>query len=161
MPPPPDRPVRRSRLPWWIVGIVAAGILLLAVPISVPMVNDAAARRVEQTLLALPVPEGAQVVDSSAQAGKLVGNGNGMQYVGALLVRSEGGIGSLSGHYTAAAAEAGLDVTVVASSRIESQGMHGADGFLRSPSEEPDLYVVYAFGDGPGGFFEGLDLRGH
>ncbi|AXK46520.1 hypothetical protein [Brachybacterium saurashtrense] len=135
-------------------------LLLLALPISVPLVNDAAARDIEKELLALPVPKGAEVVESTSQAGKIVGNGNGMQYIGALLVRSDRGIGAVSGHYATVSEDIALGVAVVASAGIERQGFHGADGFLSRPRSGDDLYVAYAFGEGPGAFFESLDLRG-
>lgn len=140
---------------------VIALLLVLAIPISVVLVNDSAARDVEKELLALPVPEGAEVVESTSQAGKIVGNGNGMQYIGALLVRSDLGIGAVSGHYATVSEDIDLDVAVVASAGIERQGFHGADGFLSRPRSGDDLYVVYAFGNGPGSFFEEWDLRGH
>lgn len=136
-------------------------LVLLAVPVSVTLVNDGAARDIETQLLDLPAPEGGEVAESMSQAGRMVGNGNGMQYVGALLVRSDRGIGAVSGHYATVSEGIDLDVTVVTSAGIESQGFHGADGFLAHPGPGDDLYVVYAFGDGPGGFFESVDLRGH
>lgn len=136
-------------------------LLVLALPISVTLVNDAAARDVEKELLALPVPEGAEVVESTSQAGKIVGSGNGMQCIGALLVRSDEGIGAVSGQYATVSEHIDLDVAVVASAGIERQGFHGADGFLSQPRPGGDLYVVYAFGEGPGAFFESLDPRGH
>ena len=160
MPASPARPARGSCL--IALGVVTLVLLaLLAIPVTVTRVNDAAARDVEEQLLALPTPEGGEVVESMARAGKVVGNGNGMQYVGALLVRSDRGIGAVSGHYATASEDIDLDVTVVTSAGIESQGFHGADGFLGQPRPGGDRYVVYAFGDGPGGFFEGADLRGH
>lgn len=136
-------------------------LLLLAVPVSVTLVNDAGARDLEKQLLSLPAPEDGEVVESLSQAGKVAGNGNGMQYVGALLVRSDRGIGAVSGHYATVSEGIDLDVTVVTSAGIASQGLHGADDFLSHPRPGGDLYVVYAFGDGPGGFFESVDLRGH
>lgn len=136
-------------------------LVLLAAPVSVTLVNDGAARDIDKQLLALPAPKGGGVVESLSQAGKVAGNGNGMQYVGALLVRSDRGIGAVSGHYATVSEDIDLDVTVVSSAGIESQGFHGANGFLGHPRPDGDLYVVYAFGDGPGGFFESVDLRGH
>ena len=71
-----------------IVGILAAAILISGV-ISIPLINNHAAYKVEKALCEIPLPEETELIESLSQAGKLTGNGNGMQYFGAILIRSE------------------------------------------------------------------------
>ena len=71
-----------------IVGILAAAILIGGV-ISIPLINNHTAYKVEKALCEIPLPEETELIESLSQAGKLTGNGNGMQYFGAILIRSE------------------------------------------------------------------------
>ena len=153
-------PVPRRRPAWWliVVGVLAVGII--AVPVSIPIVNDAAASDVEKRLTDLPVPKGAERIDSMSQAGRIVGNGNGMQYVGALLIRSGDGVAELQRFYGAQEATADLPITVAPADGLEREGFHGAHGFL-DRSGERGTFVVYAWGKAPGAIFEDSDLRGH
>ena len=50
--------------------------------------NDRIAQSLKDTLLAHPLPPETVLVDSKAVAGKMTGNGNGMQYYGMLLVKT-------------------------------------------------------------------------
>ena len=150
---------QRRRRAWWIVlGVIAA--LLIAVPVSVPIVNDVAARDVERRLVDLPVPEGAERIDSMAQAGRIVGNGNGMQYMGALLIRTGNSAAELQRFYSAQGPAADLSITVTPADDLEREGFHGAEEFLAQPGER-GTFVVHAWGKAPDQIFATLDLRGH
>jgi hypothetical protein len=152
-------PTSRRRRVWSMVLVVTAAVLI-AVPVSIPIVNDVAASDVERRLLDLPVPEGAERIDSMAQAGRIVGNGNGMQYVGALLIRSGDSEAALQRFYSAQERAAELSITVTPADDLEREGFHGARGFL-AHSGERGTFVVHAWGEAPGQIFEDLDLRGH
>ena len=144
-----------SRAVWtMLLGVV---LIIAGFAVSVPVVNDAAARDVETELLSLPLPAGTERIDSTAQAGKLVGNGNGMQYLGALLIRSDRSLEQLRSYYR------GYDdpaIAVIPTTGTEIGEFHGASGFLTRPGE-PGTFVVYAWGRGPGWFYEDFDVRGH
>ena len=71
-----------------IVRILAAAILIGGV-IFIPLINNHTAYKVEKALCEIPLPEETELIESLSQAGKLTGNGNGMQYFGAILIRSE------------------------------------------------------------------------
>lgn len=152
---PADSPtaVRRT------VATVILGVVLIIAgfAVSVPVVNDATARDVEAELVRLPLPVGAERIDSIAQAGKLVGNGNGMQYLGALLIRSDQSLEQLRSFYHAYDDPA---VDVISTTGTEIGEFHGASGFLARPGEA-GTFVVYAWGHGPGWLYEDFDLRGH
>jgi hypothetical protein len=150
---------RARRHAWWIaLGVVVVAIV--ALPVSIHTVNDVVAGEVEGRLIDLPLPQGAELVDSMSQAGRIVGNGNGMQYVGALLLRSSDSLSELQRFYDEQRQSADLAITVTPSDALENDGFHGAHGFLGS-SGERGTYVVYGWGSAPGEIFENFDLRGH
>ena len=82
-----------------IVGILAAAILIGGV-ISLPLINNHTACKVEKALCEIPLPEETELIESLSQAGKLTGNGNGMQYFGAILIRSELSLEELETYYS-------------------------------------------------------------
>ncbi|WP_309068511.1 hypothetical protein [Microbacterium sp.] len=141
---------------WIALGVVVA--LLVGFPVSISLVNDGAARGIETRLLRLPLPDGTERIDSMAQAGKLVGNGNGMQYIAALLIRSDHGAARLQGFYDAQKGVADLSITVTPAEDLAA--LRNATGFLSDPGES-GTFVVQAWGEGPGGIFEAFDIRGH
>ena len=71
-----------------LVGILAAVVLIGGV-ISIPLINNHTAYKVEKELCETPLPEKTELIESISRAGKLTGNGNGMQYFGAILIRSD------------------------------------------------------------------------
>lgn len=56
---------------------------------TIAIVNNCIANNIEQQLIALDLPKDTELTDSISIAEKLFGNGNGMQYFGAILVTSE------------------------------------------------------------------------
>jgi len=69
-----------------IIGLL---LLLLVFDIAIMLTNTIIADRVETQLLGVDLPEKTQLADSMSTAQKLYGNGNGMQYIGQLLVTTE------------------------------------------------------------------------
>lgn len=129
--------------------------------VSIPIVNDYSANKIAETLCAIPLPESTEFVESVSQAGKFVGNGNGMQYFGAILIKSDLSLEQLEVHYSAYR-EDQWDCL------IEEQNGQKIDVFDRTsllkfkselaPSE--NYYILYSWGSGISPFDE-LDLRGH
>ena len=68
-----------------LVGILTAVVLIGGV-ISIPLLNNYTANKVERASCEIPLPEETELIESLSQAGKLTGNGNGMQYFGAILI---------------------------------------------------------------------------
>ena len=58
-----------------LVGILAAVVLIGSV-ISIPLINNHTAYKVEKELCEIPLPEETELIESLSQAGKLTGNGN-------------------------------------------------------------------------------------
>ena len=70
----------------FICVIVLIPVLFYA---TISIVNNCIANNIEQQLIALELPENTELSDSISIAAKIFGNGNGMQYFGAILVTSD------------------------------------------------------------------------
>ena len=77
---------RKKILKRIIISILCSPILLY---IGVVIANNCIADSVEKELKSIPLPPNTEYVDSISIAGKIFGNGNGMQYYGAVLITSE------------------------------------------------------------------------
>lgn len=140
-----------------IVCVLIAVFLIGGFIVSIPLVNDNSARKVENELLEIPMPEGTVAVESLSKAGKLVGNGNGMQYFGAVLVKSKLSAEELSAYYLDKLS--GVVVKKQSTREIEAVEHHKLS-FETDIDGVPGYYIVYRFGEGiyP---FSRLDIRGH
>lgn len=156
----PD-PTRRRLGCGGIAALVLAGLLLLMLGgcATVVLQNDAVARSVADRLSALPLPPGAERVAVASKAGKLVGNGNGMQYLGAMLIRSDASPETIAAFYgTQGEIGSGISVTRRVDLR-EGEGSVAAD--LVGASDRPDEHVVSAWDEPPSWVHDEFDLRGH
>lgn len=161
-----DAGPQRRRGRWSLAfGLLAvpAIVLILAAVIVVPQIvvqarNDAVAHEVETALLDTPLPADAELVDSMSVAGKLSGNGNGMQYLGVLLIRSDETLSELQTFYSAQSLDNAPSIEVATPESLN--GLHKTPGFL-GETGEPRTFIVYAWGMDPGWPFSDSDLRGH
>lgn len=68
-------------------------ITIIALPfityIGIVITNNCIANEIEKDLVSYELPSNTTLVDSISVASKLTGSGNGMQYMGALLVKSD------------------------------------------------------------------------
>ena len=140
-----------------ILLITAAVLFLLpiAVNIFVMAVNDAYAVMAEKKLKQLPLPEDTVYVESFSKAGKLAGNGNGMQYLGVMLITSELTLQQLEEYYSQYD-----DCYVWAQDTARIEHLHGRLSFRTDPVPE-NAYMVELWGDEPAWFFVDFDIRGH
>lgn len=142
-----------------IVAVSFVLVALLFMAFVIPISNDLCAYMVEKELLETPLPEQTVLIESISKAGKLTGNGNGMQYFGAMLIQSEQSLEQLSDFYShyrengweyLVAVQEGRDISLVELERLRFSQEVSADGY----------YVVYSWGEGIA-LFEMLDIRGH
>lgn len=140
------------------IGILAAVVLIGGV-ISIPLINNHIAYKVEKALCKIPLPEKTELIESLAQAGKLTGNGNGMQYFGAILIRSELSLKELDAYYSdyrsneweyLVETQEGQPIVVID---------HGTLQFTEE-IKDSGYYIVYSWGS-ENSLLEGLDIRGH
>ena len=141
-----------------IVGILAAAILIGGV-ISLPLINNHTACKVEKALCEIPLPEKTELIESLSQAGKLTGNGNGMQYFGAILIRSELSLEELETYYSDYRSNEWEYLVEIQEGQSIEVIEHKALQFSEE-IEDGDYYIVYSWGSG-NSLLKELDIRGH
>lgn len=121
--------------------------------------NNISAKGIIKDILSLPLLEKTDVVEEFSQAGKLVGNGNGMQFFGAILLHSDLSLEEIDRHYSThrdaqwhyiVEVQEAQDITVIEHGTFSFETDVSAGGY----------YIVYSWGNGlpP---FEYFDLRGN
>ena len=142
-----------------VIIVAAMFIVLVAIPFTIAIVNDLLAAHALNDIKALPLPENSKILSEYAVAGKVSGNGNGMQYFGAILIESEQDLASLQEHYHDVGSEYFISVKEQKSDMIDVLNrLHYFDGVDDCDFE--NCYIVYGYGKG-GNWFLDLDLRGH
>lgn len=140
-----------------ILALLFAGLLTLI--IGSPIKNDMEAKKVANAIKECALPERTELIDTVSAAGKLVGNGNGMQYFGAILIKSELSLEELKEHYGKLASDEFQNI-------VEKQEtgtidfIEHADLSFDADCDYENTYIVYSWGDYSGLASE-LDLRGH
>ena len=133
--------------------------LLIGSVISIPLINNHTAYKVEKALCEIPLPEETELIESLSQAGKLTGNGNGMQYFGAILIRSDLSLEELDAYYSGYRSNEWECLVETQ----EGQSIEVIDHETLQFSEEikdSGYYILYSWGSG-NSLLEELDIRGH
>lgn len=73
----------------FLILVIVVFALLMVSYIGIVITNNSIADKIEKDLAGHQLPTNTELVDSISIAGKLTGNGNGMQYMGAILVDSD------------------------------------------------------------------------
>lgn len=156
-----------------IIGLclLLAAVLLIgsvvALYIGMVITNDVIAANVERELLKMPLPGDTILMDSVSIAGKLVGNGNGMQYMGSILVISHLSEEELYDYYSEAFDY--VEVRKQETQKIDFINSQDYSFELFGDPNHHDHYSVTCWGSpedvGIGGFLAtvllNFDLRGH
>lgn len=141
-----------------LVGILVAVVLIGGV-ISISFINNNIAYKVEKELCETPLPEKTELIESISRAGKLTGNGNGMQYFGAILIRSDLSLEELDAYYS----DYRSNEWECLVETQEGQSIEVIDHETLQFSEEikdSGYYIVYSWGSGDS-LLQELDMRGH
>ena len=141
-----------------IVWILAAAILIGGV-ISLPLINNHTAYKVEKALCEIPLPEETELIESLSQAGKFTGNGNGMQYFGAILIRSELSLEELDAYYSDYRRNEWEYLVEIQKGQSIEVIDHGGLQFSKE-IKGSGYYIVYSWGSGDS-LLQELDMRGH
>ena len=141
-----------------IVRILAAAILIGGV-ISIPLINNHTAYKVEKALCEIPLPEETELIESLSQAGKLTGNGNGMQYFGAILIKSELSLEELDAYYSDYRRNEWEYLVEIQKGQSIEVIDHGGLQFSEE-IKDSGYYIVYSWGSGDS-LLQELDMRGH
>ncbi|HOP11610.1 MAG TPA: hypothetical protein PK629_08985 [Oscillospiraceae bacterium] len=145
-----------------VIKIVVFSLLglVLIMRLSVPLINNLIAFDVKRKLIALSLPESTQIIDSISCAGKLVGNGNGMQFFGAMLIKSELSQDQLMNYYqTYQDTIPSISVDRQLGNKIES--IINRELAFSQTGNVSGYYIVSAFLDESDYFLSDYDLRGH
>lgn len=139
--------------------VIAVMILILGSCILAPFINDHVAERVAKELQSIPLPEKTELAEARSAAGKLVGNGNGMQYFGAILIKSELSLSELNTYYAGYAKEE-WECIVEKQEDKEIQVIEHGNLNFETEINSGNYYIVYSWGSNDSIFHE-WDLRGH
>ena len=133
-----------------IIVISIIVLTIIATPFVIVIVNDYIAITVKNDLKKLPLPYKTELIDSISAAGKLAGNGNGMQYFGAILIKSELTLEELDSYYAQYRNnEFKYMVDVQCDNKIEMIEHHGSYSFNVSSEtfSFDNYYIIYTWGD--------------
>ena len=134
---------------------------------SIYIINNIVAKRMERQLLECELPPNSELIDSASIAGKILGNGNGMQYFGIILIKSEMNENELLQWYNSHANIEETDEIYVI--RQETPEIFGQNNFrFNHYSGENNCFQIQSFRDIAVGtessIWESLlncDMRGH
>ena len=134
-------------------------VLILAAFVSVPVYNNYYAYNVEKMLCETPLPEQTELIEAISQTGKLTGNGNGMQYFGAILIKSELSLEELETYYSDYRSNEWEYLVEIQEGQSIEVIEHKALQFSEE-IEDGGYYIVYSWGSG-NSLLKELDMRGH
>ena len=150
-----------KRVTKWVSCVLVISLFLLM--LSIPIFNDYSAKKVEKDLRKLPLPEKTECIDSVSKTGKLVGNGNGMQYFGAILIKSELSLKELDDFYKEYRKNEGDCIVEVQRGQEINVIEHGSLKFPEEMKVFENYYIVYSWGSSlhPIENMQDFDLRRH
>lgn len=142
-----------------LIAISAWVILLFAFLSLGSLSNDYTAKQTAKELRDLPLPEQTEWAETVWKAGKLVGNGYGMQYFGAILIKSELSLEQLQAYYAAFAKEE-RRCLVEKQEGKEIRATENISLSFETDASDGKYYIVYSWGSSNAPF-RNFDLRGH
>lgn len=132
---------------------------VLGFMISAPIVNDGIADKTAESVKEIELPNDTEYIESFSKAGKLTGNGNGMQYLGGILIKSELSLEELQSYYSQYAKN---DWEFMVENQADNRIAfieHGTVS-LNSKINSDNFYIVYSWGSNDSIYRE-FDIRGH
>ena len=115
--------------------------------------------KVEKKLCETPLPEKTELIESISRAGKLTGNGNGMQYFGAILIQSELSLKELDDYYSDYRSNEWEYLVEIQEGQFIDVIDHETLNFGKEINDT-GYYIVYSWGSG-NSLLKELDIRGH
>lgn len=136
-------------------------ILIFLISISIIVSNDNISKKVEKELKSIPLPSNSKLMDSISISGKLTGNGNGMQYFGAILIKTQLNEEDLEKYYKEYR-NGKWDCLIKKQTSNEIDVIeHGTYLFKNFDSKESlNYYMIYSWGNSENELFN-LDIRGN
>lgn len=142
-----------------LLTILTIFILLL---IFIPIINDFTAFNVKNSLKNTTLPPKTALFDSISFAGKSSGNGNGMDYFGAILIKSQLTLEELQEHYLPYKKNNWSYIVEQQTSKRIEPLVNTLTTFknLEDVSDFSHFFIVYSWGNS-NFILADFDLRGH
>lgn len=123
--------------------------------------NDHTASSTLKRIKEIPLPEETVLVDEISVAGKLVGNGNGVQYFGAIWIKSDLPLWKLEDYYSKFR-KSEFDFIVEEQANQEINVIEHGEYKFNSEKIDGRHYIVYSWGSSNDSLgFGYFDLRGN
>lgn len=144
-----------------VIIIILIMLIIFGIPLYIKIGNDIIAKKIELGLKNTKLPDKTEIVDSISIASKLVGNGNGMQYFGAILIKTELSEFELNQHYKQYKnKKLEYNIRKQTSDKIEVIEL-GSYKFKKFKEDEKEkYYIIYSWGSNENELLN-LDIRGH
>ena len=113
----------------------------------------------EKELCETPLPEKTELIESISRAGKLTGNGNGMQYFGAILIQSELSLKELDDYYSDHRSNEWEYLVEIQEGQSIDVIDHETLNFGKEINDA-GYYIVYSW-ENENSLLKELDIRGH
>lgn len=140
-----------------ILGIILGGftLFILGLLFLTPTINDHVAEKVARNIKEIKLPSNTEYIESFSVAGKIAGNGNGMQYLGGIVIKSDASLENLQTYYSQYDKE---ELKYI----VEKQNTFLQHAYIQlgDDTAEETYYIVYSWGSDDSIFSE-LDMRGH
>ena len=130
--------------------------------VSIPVVNNFIAWSIKKELKDTPLPANTEICETVSKAGKLTGNGNGMQFLGAILIKTQLSLGELNEYYSqygdsewsyVIEPQDGAKITVIDHGNLSFSSMYNVSDF-------DGYYIIYSWGNSNYTLSD-FDIRGH
>lgn len=141
-------------------------LLLILLPIYILFMNNIIAYNTKRKLEKTELPENTAIIDSISIAGKVTGNGNGMQYFGAILIKTDLSENELNQYYKRYREnDWSFIIHKQNSSKIDVIDCLHYEFKKYNDNEKDKYYIIYSFGSAKnvflGDILEEFDIRGH
>ncbi len=137
-------------------------IIIIVAPILIYILNDRVANNTKKELLNVKLPNNTEIVDSISIAGKLTGNGNGMQYLGAILVKTDLSEEELKKYYNQYKKDEFSFLVEKQNSKKLKMIDNGSYWFEKYNENDREKYfTIYSWGESKKELLTEFDLRGH
>jgi len=145
----------------FLLILVIAVVVPILLVLSTPFINNYIAYSIKKDLVKVSLPDKTELIDHLSSAGKLTGNGNGMQFFGAILIKSELTLEELNDYYSKYRED---EWSYIVEKQVSNTiaFLNGHLKFRASKADEEliNYYIVYTWGNSDYPLSE-LDIRGH
>lgn len=161
--------IKKFSLGFLLIPIAILLLIILLFVIS-PITNNITLSNFASQLYNYPLPAKTTLIEKEMTAGKLTGNGNGMDFLACILIKSDGFLDEIKQYYTNASfknAKPGgsaptiIEVAPANGYKLETEYLEHQDIYfdaLKYIKDYTGYYVVILTDEGYDG---GFDLRGH